>query len=635
MIVTFNHYYVSNSGNNSNSGTSAGSAWQTISKVNGFTFSSGDTISFKTGDTWNEQLSIPLSNIYINYYSTGNKPIITGFQTASMSNIGGNLWQATISTGVKTQNTILLNGLIAYKARTPNSDYNAIASVISSTQIKIAHGSDLTNSQIAVKTKRWVIDVTKVITDNQGVTYDTLTVYPALTAASGAGYFVQNNIPDTVGEYSYDSTSKVLTVYSVPTPAVKFSTIDTLVKFNKNSSVTIDNINFEGANLFGVEADSSNNNSIINCTFKNIGYRAIQWQYNCNNFKIKNDSITYCLDGGIYSDSSYHDSVTNNYVKNIGIYDGMGLNSNSIAGFFGSFGHKEGIYHVGSYSYIANNKVDSCGYDGVNFQGKFVYVYRNSVTNCLFVTDDGGLIYTVTSLGNFKYDSGSIVRSNYLNNAIGAPKGTGSTTKFAHCLYLDDNVYGVALDSNACSNSQTYSIFVKGNYNRITNNTVTEPTATCFYCSNYFVGTSFNFTITGNIFNNQSSTGSLINLTGQKDTTETINNNKYYPTFSTPFFMGAIGASNLGRWRDSTHYDLGSDTTFPSLISLRTPTLYANTSVGDSTISFAGNKVDGYGNIYRDGIRLTSFASALLWPSTVVFNYSRYSYNRTFSIRSK
>jgi len=46
-------YYVDATlGDNSNSGTSEGQAWKTISKVNGVSFSPGDIIRFKRGETW-------------------------------------------------------------------------------------------------------------------------------------------------------------------------------------------------------------------------------------------------------------------------------------------------------------------------------------------------------------------------------------------------------------------------------------------------------------------------------------------------------------------------------------------------------------------------------------------------------
>ncbi len=77
-------YYVSNNGSDSSSGTSTGSPWKTVSKVNGASFSPGDSILFERGDTWNEQLKPSSSGSttggYITYgaYGSGNKPILNG-----------------------------------------------------------------------------------------------------------------------------------------------------------------------------------------------------------------------------------------------------------------------------------------------------------------------------------------------------------------------------------------------------------------------------------------------------------------------------------------------------------------------------------------------------------------------------
>src|SRR5678815_1054333 len=54
-------YFVSNAGSDAANGLSTGTSWQTISKVNSSTFKPGDTILFKRGDTWREQLTVPSS----------------------------------------------------------------------------------------------------------------------------------------------------------------------------------------------------------------------------------------------------------------------------------------------------------------------------------------------------------------------------------------------------------------------------------------------------------------------------------------------------------------------------------------------------------------------------------------------
>lgn len=65
-------YYVSNSGNDNNTGLSPSSPLKTISKVNTLDLS-GDVrkVYFKRGDAWREQLTVPSSG-------TAGNPIVFG-----------------------------------------------------------------------------------------------------------------------------------------------------------------------------------------------------------------------------------------------------------------------------------------------------------------------------------------------------------------------------------------------------------------------------------------------------------------------------------------------------------------------------------------------------------------------------
>ncbi|MBK6283798.1 MAG: hypothetical protein IPF54_15125 [Draconibacterium sp.] len=54
-------YYVSNSGSDSNSGTSESLSWKTLTKVNSFTPKPGDQILFKRGDEWSGTITVKSS----------------------------------------------------------------------------------------------------------------------------------------------------------------------------------------------------------------------------------------------------------------------------------------------------------------------------------------------------------------------------------------------------------------------------------------------------------------------------------------------------------------------------------------------------------------------------------------------
>ncbi len=75
-------YYVSNSGDDSNTGTTQRDAWKSLAKVNGFPFRPGDIVLFERGGTWRGQL-VPRSGnsgkpITYTAYGDGPKPLILG-----------------------------------------------------------------------------------------------------------------------------------------------------------------------------------------------------------------------------------------------------------------------------------------------------------------------------------------------------------------------------------------------------------------------------------------------------------------------------------------------------------------------------------------------------------------------------
>jgi len=78
-------YYVKNGGSNAADGLTDATAWETIGKVNGFTFAAGDDIYFKAGDSWAlEKLTIDHDGV-----STANPSIYGAYNTDSGSEVIG------------------------------------------------------------------------------------------------------------------------------------------------------------------------------------------------------------------------------------------------------------------------------------------------------------------------------------------------------------------------------------------------------------------------------------------------------------------------------------------------------------------------------------------------------------------
>ncbi len=81
-------FYVDPAGNDANSGTSPGSPWRTIAKVNALAFQPGDTVYFKRRGTWRETLAphrggAPGRPVTFTAYGSGAQPAINGSDIAS------------------------------------------------------------------------------------------------------------------------------------------------------------------------------------------------------------------------------------------------------------------------------------------------------------------------------------------------------------------------------------------------------------------------------------------------------------------------------------------------------------------------------------------------------------------------
>jgi hypothetical protein len=127
-------YYVSSSsGSDSNSGTSAGSAWQTAARVNAQTLVAGDSVLFKRGDVWNESLVPGASGatgnpITFDAYGVGAAPNFTGYYAVPANawiNLGNNAWKAPLPATFTTINFCLFGSVWGQKVAASTSNLTA------------------------------------------------------------------------------------------------------------------------------------------------------------------------------------------------------------------------------------------------------------------------------------------------------------------------------------------------------------------------------------------------------------------------------------------------------------------------------------------------------------------------------
>jgi hypothetical protein len=594
------NYYISNAGSDAANGLTTGTSWQTIAKVNASSFSPGDQILFKTGDTWMEQLIISSSGsagnlITISSYGTGLKPIITGLQPLTgFTNTSGNIWSATASGATNSLNNVIISGVISGKGRYPNTTYSSTVAyttnrIVSEQPLLI----DYTGGEIVVKSTPWISDVCK-ITSQSG---DTVFFTPALsTSLSGRGYFFFQNLPsllDLSNEWAYNSTTKLLSIYSLTNPTVKYSTIDTLVSSLNKTYVIFDGLNITGSNIEALRIDTCNHITIQNCTFNNNGRDAI-YARKSDYTIVKKDSIINSLNNSIFLlRYGSNATVDSNYISKSGMLNGMGASGNVAC---------VGIYNDGISATITNNTVDSIGYSAISFEGTNTLVKYNWIKNFMQVKADGGGIYSVGNTST----AGSVIRKNIVDNGGGA----GSSG-----IYSDYSSSYITIDSNTVKDC-TMAGFLFNSPNNLTvqYNTIVNGKGACFY---YSIGGGGNHSFKNNIYYSTDST-QYVYFNYYTTLSGTVIDSNYYlrPVKENLKFRIQEQNSNynLAGFQAITGYDLHSLQT-PAGITSAPGILYYNPTLSNSNIYFNGFKVDAKGKQYTGSITLQPFTSAILFTS--------------------
>ena len=499
LFFTFNvqakNIYISNAGNDVNSGLSPATPWKTIAKLNASfnVISAGDSLLFKRGEVFTGGIIMGKPGtsalpIILGAYGSGVKPVISGFATlTNWTNVGNGIWKKIITAAASDLMVVTINNKLARLGRYPNANapnggwlYNEASntSALTITDNELPASPNWTGAEIVVRKQRWVIDRCKILSHNGGtLAYKnpTGTLGTPGAAKVGWGYFIQDDIRtlDQFGEWFLNKSNKELSVYfGTENPAsytIKTATVDTLLNLgggagrSERSNITVENLNFEGANKVGVFGRFSSNISVQNCTISN-NFSGVDLQYVAN-CKTNKDSIINCLNNGTVQTGSNlsNSTVTNNFIKNIGMYSGMGGSGD---------GQYAAVRQDGSYGNVSFNRIDSVGYVGVEYNGSGTKIYNNYISNFCMTKDDGGGIYTQGGVRS----PVSEVYNNIVINGIGEPWGSGNHAPACEGIYTDDNSNGVYIHHNSIANILHAGLFWNGVTNVIArSNTIYKP----------------------------------------------------------------------------------------------------------------------------------------------------------------
>ena len=402
----------------------------------------------------------------------------------------------------------------------------------------------------------------------------------------------------------------------------------TLVNCGSKTSIVINGLDLEGANLAGVFFSDGSNITVKNCIINNSGAKGI-FGWNSSNTLIDSNTVTNSLCGGIDVRGGAFTTnlvITNNKVKNTGMFKGMSsfYDPADCHGIYGS---------VLNTARISHNIVDTIGYNGIKYEGFSINVDSNLVNYYCAKRNDGGGIYAFRNAA-----SNSKIRNNIVTNGVDASLGTNELNG-SQGIYMDGGQGGVQiLNNTVASLPANYSsgLFFNSPKNVVANyNTVYDGNG--WYVGRQYNDSMFNFTLKDNIIFNVLASQTIAQHThnGLNTTVRyvvsniqqslqglgTIDSNYYNMPGSTPFswyYADTIGRSfifppavDFTTWKTYTSLDIHSvPSNFTGQVLICNP---ANTAYTYNFNTFS--KKDIYGVIYNNSGTVPAWGSKIFIPN--------------------
>lgn len=486
-------YYVSNSGSDTNSGTSISEPWQTLKKVNETLLMPGDQVLFKRGDTFYGSLVVKRSGLqekYIEFgaYGTGDNPIISGFSAVtSWLSLGNNIWESGDPVSSLTYcNMLTIAGVNTPMGRypkvtDPNKGYLTYQSHLGHSSITsrdLTGTPDWTGAEVVIRNQSYHLK-RSVIISQSGATLNFGDIGEGFT--DGNGFFFQNDIRCCTqqNEWYYQNTSGKIKMYSKSQPArVKIATVENLVTI-RAGYLKFKDLMFTGANgcaFFSPMNAKFRNVTIDSCIFNQIGVAAVY--LNVDFLTVSNNRISDCNITSIETNYSNNVTITGNTMRNIGLFHGMRNNK-----VYTSCNSNVDWAFCSNYT-VTNNEIHNIGFNGISFWASSnVLIQNNFIDTFCTVLDDGGAIYSY-SLPD-KHCSNVKIQGNILLNGIGAVEGATFEHNAAG-IYMDANTVNVEVSYNTVANTSVTGIcWTSAGNNYAHHNTVFNASKYQFRTSNY------------------------------------------------------------------------------------------------------------------------------------------------------
>lgn len=462
-------YYLSNNGDDQNSGKSIESPWKSIEKLNKFLLSEefhpGDEILFRKGDLFYGQINLPKGGnkqnpVKFGAYGFGEKPIISGAIPIIAWDKSEN---SVLSTHIDKDSVfqLFLGKAPLTLARSPNHTLFTINKRISPREFRgnepgIKTGK-LRNVSIRIRPNDYSWEHYKVSTFLAG---GKIRLNEKAEFSIGSTYYLENNIAflDQAGEWFFDSNTKYLSLLPPEEPnSILASVYSYGIKGHWNLEyVEIEELDFQfqGKDGIWLRGANSRNNTVINCNFLSQVENGINMMG--DSISLISNQIEGCLGRGISAYNLSNSSISKNRISQIGLMPGWGIDG---------IGGMTGIYlDKGSKVLIEANEIRQTGYNGITCNLQNSEIINNFISNPLLCMDDGAGIYAWGE---------SAHHCTIKDNWIQSPGELKSGTKLFAGIYLDNDTHHINLEENIIYqlkgfgillNADSYDHLVKKNW---------------------------------------------------------------------------------------------------------------------------------------------------------------------------
>jgi len=635
ILFVFNanatNYYLSNSGNDANSGTDPSSPWQTLNKLNSFkNLKAGDKVLFKRGDTFYGSITVSNSGtagnpITFSAYGTGEKPVITGLTDLIGWAINGNVYSTSLT---NFPNMIMVDGKMQPIGRYPKNAYKPIGTSTSTsiTDNTLSGSSNYTRAEIVIRKERYILD-RNTITSQIGSTINFASNGTGFNPQNGWGYFIQNcpNALTTLGDW-YWSNSIFYIFLDGNTHSVHASTSTTLVTVSSKNYITFEGINFQGANTSNFNLSNCSNITIKNCAINSSGKNGVNGS-SATYVTIDNCVFDQNINDGIYmDDNSANFTLTNTTISNTATIAGMGGSGS---------GQYNAVQAFGANTLIQYNKITNTGGGGISFAGNNSSVKNNYVDSFAYVKDDGGGIYT----GKGGNDVNKTISGNIVLDGIGAGQGTPYTYKvFAEGIYCDDNENSITVSDNTISKCNdgikihnAHNITIRGNTSYNNNyqididhdQSLTSAITGLNIRNNYFIAQN-----TGQYVVRFSTFDKDVKAFGTADSNyyaRPIDDNHTFITHDPTIDSGNwydMATQTLAQWQNYSGQDSNSNISPKTINDINDLKFEYNADKVSKKITLPCNYIDLTGKSYNGTIILGPYSSALLIKNGQITNKS-------------